>query len=434
MDRQGETGERWDDAANQTQEFVRPRRKGPWTFEVGSPEHTARFVLRTGETVTLGAGKASRVRVEDPTVSAEHCRVSATDDGVEVRDLQSKNGVYVGLARVSSAWLGQPGASFVIGRTSVCLVGDEGSGGECADPLPGLVGNSECMRRVASEVRRHARTRVPILLLGESGTGKDVVARAIHALGRPGGPYIPLNVSAFPDALADSELFGHRRGAFTGAIANRAGAFELAHKGTLFLDEIAELSPAVQVKLLRVVEDGLVRPIGSSQAFHVEARIVAATWASLEERIEQGRFRADLFHRLSTVTIRLPPLRQRKSDIPVLAKTLLGRMRDELGDKFLSSAALARLVAHDWPGNVRELWGVLYRAAARAPGPEIDAVYVSIPAPRVKAGPAKAYAVRKEDAVELLQRHNGNVSAAARAARVPRTTFRAWLAGKGSAA
>jgi DNA-binding NtrC family response regulator len=423
-----DNGDRADEAICTTQEFSRPARVGPWLLEVGSPEHAQRFVLEAGEAVTLGSSRSSRVRVEDPTVSAAHCLLSADEHGVQVRDLGSKNGVYVGLARVSSAWLRESGAGFVIGRTSICLVSERAPPAELADALPGLVGNAECMRRVAAEVRRHARTRVPVLLLGESGTGKDVVARALHTLGRPSGPYVPLNVSAFPDSLADSELFGHRRGAFTGAVSNRAGAFELADRGTLFLDEIAELSPAVQVKLLRVVEDGLVRPIGGTQSVRIEARILSATWAPLEERVRDGRFRADLFHRLSTVTIRLPPLRQRKSDIPVLAKTLLYRMREEVGDKVLSSAALARLTLHDWPGNVRELQGVLYRAAASATDAEIDASHVQIGSLKT-ASPIKAYELRKQDAASVLARYQGNISAAARASGVPRSTFRAWLGG-----
>src|SRR6187551_1936871 len=166
------------------------------------------------------------------------------------------------------------------------------------------------MRRIAEDVHRHARTRAPILIQGESGTGKDLVARAIHLLGRPNGPYVPLNVGAIAEALADSELFGHRRGAFTGAVAHRHGAFELAHQGTLFLDEVAELSAGVQVRLLRVVEDGKLRPLGAHASTQVDVRIVSASWASLPERVEQCRFRADLYHRLSMVTLELPPLRE----------------------------------------------------------------------------------------------------------------------------
>jgi DNA-binding NtrC family response regulator len=286
------------------------------------------------------------------------------------------------------------------------------------------------MRRVAEEVRRHASTRAPILIQGESGTGKDLVARAIHQLGRSSGPYVPLNVGAINETLADSELFGHRRGAFTGAVAHRQGAFELAHRGTLFLDEVAELSPAVQIKLLRVVEDGMVRPIGAHHAVSVDVRIVSASWAGLKTRVEEGRFRADLYHRLSTVTLRLPPLRERRGDIPALATALLARLRAEVGTKELSSAALALLVDHDWPGNVRELASVLYRAAVSAPGTLIDGAHVAL------GGAGERATRRVRDCAELdpfalLERHEGNVSAAARAAHLPRTTFRSLLLKRG---
>jgi DNA-binding NtrC family response regulator len=281
------------------------------------------------------------------------------------------------------------------------------------------------MRRVAEEVRRHAMTRAPILIQGESGTGKDLVARAIHTLGRPAGPYVPLNVGAIAESLADSELFGHRRGAFTGAVAHRQGAFEQAHRGTLFLDEVAELSPGVQVRLLRVVEDGAVKPLGAQSSSSVDVRIVSASWASLSVRIDEGRFRADLYHRLSTVTLELPPLRERRTDIPVLASVLLKRLEPELGAKQLCGDALAVLVAHNWPGNVRELSSVLYRAAAQANGREISAQHLALSV-RLP-GPRRVRDIGRFDARALLESHDGNVSAAARAACMPRTTFRALL-------
>jgi DNA-binding NtrC family response regulator len=281
------------------------------------------------------------------------------------------------------------------------------------------------MLRVAAEVRRHAATRAPILIQGESGTGKDLIARAIHGLGRAAGPYVPLNVGAIAESLADSELFGHRRGAFTGAVSHRQGAFEQAHHGTLFLDEVAELSAGVQVRLLRVVEDGEVRPLGAQTTTSVDVRIVSASWAGLADRVEHGRFRADLYHRLSTVTLQLPPLRERRSDIPALASVLLRRLEPDLGRKLLSTSALAVLVAHGWPGNVRELSSVLYRAAALASGPEILAQHLSLSAKQV--GPRRARERPSIDAEALLRSHAGNVSAAARAAGLPRTTFRALL-------
>jgi DNA-binding NtrC family response regulator len=237
---------------------------------------------------------------------------------------------------------------------------------------------------------------------------------------------VPLNVGAIAETLADGELFGHRRGAFTGAVASRPGAFEQATRGTLFLDEVAELPPSVQVKLLRVVEDGLVRPVGGDQAIAVDVRVVSATWAPLEEWVEQGRFRGDLLQRLSTTVIHLPPLRRRKSDIPMLCQALLGRYLPELGPRRLTSAALAKLVEYPWPGNVRELGAVLYRAAVLSTGSVIDAGHVQLPARK-----ARPEALSPEDALELLRRHRGVTSAAARSAGVPRSTFRSWL-GKAS--
>jgi DNA-binding NtrC family response regulator len=252
-----------------------------------------------------------------------------------------------------------------------------------------------------------------------------VVARAIHVLSRRPGAFVPVNVGAIAESLADAELFGHRRGAFTGAVATRAGAFEEADRGTLFLDEVAELSAALQVKLLRVVEDRVVRPIGAAHPIQVDVRFVAATWAELCDRVELGRFREDLYHRLARVVVRLPALRDRKSDIPALSAALLARMEPEVGSKQLSSAALARLVAHTWPGNVRELDSVLYRAAAASEGAAIAPHHVCVSRLSAKGSPVRT--LKPSETLSLLDAHAGNITAAARMAGVPRSTFRAWL-------
>lgn len=411
-------------ADDHTLELTYPSADGPWLLEIGSTAGSHTLELGPGESLVLGSASSADLRVVDRAVSGRHCVVRAEDCGVQVSDLDSKNGLFVGGARVSEASL-CAGGSFVMGRTTVVVRSDDDGSVSSAEPLPGVVGESAAMRHVAAEVRRHAKTRAPILLCGESGTGKDVIARALHTLGRRSGPYLPLNVGALSESLADAELFGHRRGAFTGAVTAHAGAFEQAHRGTLFLDEIAELPPALQVKLLRVVEDGLVRPLGATAPVRVDVRIVSATWAPLDERVQEGRFRGDLYHRLSVVVIGLPPLRMRKSDLPALTAALLGRMADEVGHKVLSSAALAALANHAWPGNVRELRSVLYRAAVCAEGREIDARQIDIRRPQSVAGRSAQLAA--SDVRALLERHRGNVSAAARAARVPRSTFRAWL-------
>lgn len=399
---------------------------GPWVLEIGTPQGTSVVPLAVGDRLTLGSGASAGVRLGDRAVSARHCSVHAAEHGILVEDLGSRNGLFVGSARVGSAVLAGAGSHFVIGQTSVAVRQAEPEvprkGGRT---LPGVVGSSQAMVRVAQEVRRYARMRAAVLVQGESGTGKDLVARALHTLGRRSGPYVPLNVGALAESLADAELFGHRRGAFTGAIAARSGAFEQAHRGTLFLDEVAELSPAIQVKLLRVVEDGCVRPLGAAQPVRVDTRIVSASWASLADCVEAGRFRLDLYQRLSTLIVRLPPLRQRKSDIPALAEALLARYRDEVGPRRLSSAALAKLVAWSWPGNVRELGSVLYRAAVTSETEQIEAQHVERAMPRRHS--SHVAQMTRQEALELLEQHNGNISAAARAARVARSTFRAWV-------
>lgn len=423
-ERQGPPSGRSDSA---TIELSRALVRGPWALEVGSPCRSELFPLRENARFTLGTGSRADIRIVDRTVSSTHVRVEATSNGVKIEDLDSKNGVHVGGARVHTAWLVDATSSFVIGQTTVTvrpldagddLPVDEGS-------VPGLVGSSLSMRRLFADILRCAALRAPVLVQGESGSGKDVVARALHELSGRTGPYLPLNVGALPEGLADAELFGHRRGAFTGAVASRAGAFEHAHRGTLFLDEIAELAAAVQVKLLRVVEDGQVRPVGGLDTVGVDVRIVSATWAPLEDRVASGRFREDLYHRISTFVLRVPPLRSRKSDISALSLSFLRRLRDEVGEKVLTSSALSRLVAHSWPGNVRELGSALYRAAVRAPGRHIDAPHVD--AALERSTRVRPRALSNPEAVALLEQA-GSVSAAARAAGVPRSTFRSWLA------
>ncbi len=409
-----------------TTELSWPLGAGPWIVEVGTRERSVTRRLGMGEELSLGSGPDVDVRVEDRSVSGRHCRLTASRDGVEVEDLGSKNGVFVGRVRTRRCVLPATGGAVVIGGASVSVRPEPTDWDLPSLAVPGLIGDSVAMRRVADLVHRYARLARPVLIQGESGTGKDVVARGLHELSGRRGAYVPMNVGAVAESLADAELFGHRRGAFTGAVESRDGAFEQAARGTLFLDEVAELSSAMQVRLLRAVEDGVVRPIGG-KAVQVETRIVSATWAPLHERVDQGRFRADLYHRLSTLVIELPPLRQRKNDIPKLAEWLLSRHEAELGRRRLTSSALARLVAYDWPGNVRELSGVLYRAGVATETERIDASQVNDALPSGRSQSAAPVPLTSEEAVLMLEQHGGNASAAARAARVPRSTFRAWL-------
>jgi DNA-binding NtrC family response regulator len=221
-----------------------------------------------------------------------------------------------------------------------------------------LVGRSPEMRRVAQIIRMVGCRRATVLITGETGTGKEVAATALHLAGpRRHGPLVALNCTAIPDNLLESELFGHVRGAFTGAVQSRPGRFEQAHGGTLFLDEIGDLPPDLQSKLLRVLQEREVQRLGGSETLHVDVRVVAATNCDLERRIEQGRFREDLYYRLNVVPIHMPPLRQRPQDIPLLAEHLMEKVcrMEGIPLKQLTAEALARLAGHAWPGNVREL-------------------------------------------------------------------------------
>ena len=221
-----------------------------------------------------------------------------------------------------------------------------------------LIGTSPVMGLLRRFVDRAASVAAPVLLLGETGTGKSLLARAIHgASNRGGGPFVALNRAAVPEALFESELFGHRRGAFTGAHEDRVGLVETAHRGTVLLDEVGDLPPALQAKLLTVLEEGEVRPVGARRAVQVDVRVVSATSCELECEMEEGVFRRDLFHRLAVLAMRLPPLRERRGDIPLLADHFLraASVRYHLARPPLDSSAVQLLAAQPWPGNVREL-------------------------------------------------------------------------------
>ena len=241
-------------------------------------------------------------------------------------------------------------------------------------PPAGLVGRSPGMLAVYKQIAYAADSPLPVLIRGESGTGKELVARAVHGHGRrTGRPFVAVNCGAITETLLESELFGHTRGAFTGAVADAKGLFEQAHGGTVFLDEIGETPSALQVKLLRVLEDGEVRPVGGSRAVRVEARVIAATNADLERAVAEGAFREDLFYRLNVVVIRLPPLRDRRDDIPLLAaRALEAACTRNRRRVTIAPAALQVLTAYRWPGNVRELEHTIESLVLFSRGSTID--------------------------------------------------------------
>lgn len=241
------------------------------------------------------------------------------------------------------------------------------------DPVFSLLGNSRAMQSVRDQIRKLAFSSVPVAIYGESGSGKELAARDIHALSaRASEAFVPVNCGAIPESLMESEFFGVRRGAFTGATDDRQGFFQVAHRGTLFLDEIADLPLAMQVKLLRVIQEGRVRKLGSAREEAVDVRILCATQSPLAQAVQQRTFRQDLFYRLNVIELRLPPLRERREDLPLLCDALLRRQIKRLGPIRLTEAAEAALQAHDFPGNVRELENILERATAFAAHGVID--------------------------------------------------------------
>jgi DNA-binding NtrC family response regulator len=281
--------------------------------------------------------------------------------------------------------------------------------------FPEMVGEHASILAAAREMQRIAPMDATVLLLGESGTGKELFARAIHKLSpRAEKPFVAVNCAAIPESLVENELFGHEKGAFTGADARQAGRFELAHGGTLFLDEIGELPPAVQSKLLRVLEAGRVQRLGATSEVSVNVRVIAATNRDLEAAVEAQEFRRDLYYRLAVFPIRIPPLRERGSDVLLLAEHFLERFRRELRKPQLSLTASARraLNSHAWPGNVRELQNVMERAAILNDG-TIEAAHLSLPGTQAKAAAAQAGGNERADLEELMRACKWNKQAAA---------------------
>jgi DNA-binding NtrC family response regulator len=317
--------------------------------------------------------------------------------------------------------------------------------GAGAEEMPVLIGEHPLMEKIARVVRKVAATEATVLILGETGTGKDLVARAIHAHSeRAQCAFVPVNCGAIPAELLESEMFGHERGAFTGAAAPRAGLFQLAHGGTIFLDEVSEMSPSLQVKLLRVLQDREVRPVGGDRVARVDVRVVAASNRDLAAEVDSGRFREDLFYRLDVIPLMMPALRERRSDIPLLVHHFLAlHNRARRGRPLsVSDEAMVHLWEYDWPGNVRELENLVERVVVLADEPVIQVADLP-PAIRAFAASRPASRVTLDDdgldlnaaveefehrlIAEALRRTKGNKQAAARLLGLKRTTLLAKL-------
>jgi DNA-binding NtrC family response regulator len=287
-----------------------------------------------------------------------------------------------------------------------------------AEALRGLVGHDPRMIDVYKLVGQAAPTRATVLVRGESGTGKELIARAIHDNSTAASePFVPVNCAALPSLLLESELFGHVRGAFTGASEARRGSFSIAGRGTIFLDEIGDTSLDFQSKLLRVIDDRAFLRVGAERAEPTEARVVAATHRNVEELVAAGRFREDLYYRLRVVEIRIPPLRERAGDIPLLVAHMLRRAARSLetAEPVLSRAALDQLMAHDWPGNVRELENCLMRAVVVAAGNVIRPEHLTLSSPRARSSPplSSLDQIERDQIVRVLAATDGHKARAA---------------------
>ena len=423
------------------------------TVEAG-PDAGATFTIDPAKAavVHIGKSEACAIRLGDPAVSRRHATLTVEPDGLRVVDAGSTNGTFVGTVRLVEAKLAS-GERLRVGDDVIRV---EAAASEAvrlpdADRFGRVIGGSPAMRRLYPLLERLALTDVPVVIEGETGTGKEVVAEALHEMGaRASGPYVVFDCTAVSPSLLEAALFGHERGAFTGAVAARPGVFEQAEGGTLLIDEIGDLELGLQAKLLRAVQRGEVQRIGGSSWRRVDVRVVAATRRDLEQEIQAGRFRDDLYYRLCVARVELPPLRSREGDVARLA----GHFWKALGGAGeIPAEFLARLEGYGWPGNVRELHNAVARRVAlgelEMPGgtPE-EASAIAAPTPRdhdvldAIASAGLTFAEAKERAIaafteryvaRVLAEHGGNVTRAAAASGIARRYFHILKARSGSA-
>jgi len=379
---------------------------------------------------SLGNGKA-RIDVPDQTISGDHVRVlPEADQGAWIEDLGSRNGTRL-LGRTIRRAPARDGDWFVVGRSAFLLR----KVGGVVDSQPHRAGGSPrlatfvpALAHIFQTAVNLAPSRVPIMLVGETGTGKDVVAQEIHDLSKRSGKFVAVNCAALPETLVESELFGYRKGAFSDAREDRLGLIRSASEGTLLLDEIGDLPLASQAKLLRVLQDGQVLALGSNQAVQVDLRVIAATQQSLDQLVREGKFRADLLGRLSGFTIQIPPLRERVEDLGLLTAAILERHAGKDGGGYrITSDACCALLERRWPLNVRELERVLQAAIELGRDEkEIDVKHLSAE-PRV-AGPTDLSGPELQaEVVRLLRLRAGNVSAVARDMGKARMQIHRWM-------
>jgi DNA-binding NtrC family response regulator len=405
-----------------------------------------------GRKLVVGRSRTSDLAIADFTVSEFHLELAAHEDGILVSDLESWNGTFFSGARVSRAVV-PPGATISVGESMIVV-------DVTTDPVPqralrdsfrSMLGRSDAMRELFALLERLAATDLSVFIEGPTGSGKELVARALHdGSARAGKPFVVLDCASLPASLAESVLFGHKPGAFTGAIEARLGVFEAGEGGTVFLDEVGELPLDLQPKLLRVLEQRQVTRLGENKPRPLDVRVVTATWRDLRRMVNQGQFRDDLYFRLAQSRLELPALSQRREDIELLAMEFLRRLpREAACARSISREAIGELTVRDWPGNVRELKNVIERAAYMCDGPVIrpqDLAFERLlergyepPPPSDPALPAselpefkgaKRTAVddfERDYLVRLMAKATGNIAVAAGLAGIERHYLRTLL-------
>ncbi|MFO0729125.1 MAG: sigma 54-interacting transcriptional regulator [Myxococcota bacterium] len=407
--------------------------------------HTLRVVVTGGpdkglekevrlDRIAIGTARDNDLVLRDETVSRYHLELTHTGTRIDVKDLGSTNGTIAGPVRIREATV-EPRTTLQLGNTSIQV--EEGETFDVplvgGDRLSGLVGRSTATRRMVTEIDRVARSDVSVLIQGETGSGKEVVARTIHAeSGRSRGPFETVDCGALTPTLTASELFGHEKGAFTGADARHIGAFERADGGTLFLDEIGELPANLQTALLGVLERRSFKRVGGDKPIQVDVRVLSATHRDLRSQVNSGNYRQDLYYRLAVVGVRVPPLRERIEDIP----ELMGHFLQEMGlnqrvEELFPKSALNMLERHSWPGNVRELRNFVEASVAMGQPPELDES-----APRLEGGPLPHFKDARAQAIHafektylraLLAQAQENVSEAARLSDINRSYLNEML-------
>lgn len=412
-----------------------------WSMTVVDGADAGRSILVDGtapQNAFVGSGPGCDLRVGDPLVSRRHLSIDPCAEGLRLVDLGSKNGTYVGHVRLTTAILEGPNL-VRLGDTTLRV---EPRSKPASVPLPSrmkfgrVIGASVEMRRLFPLCERLAASDVPVVIEGETGTGKEVLAEALHeASARANGPFVVFDCTAVPDNLIESALFGHERGAFTGAVAMRRGVFEQAHGGTLLIDEIADLEVGLQSKLLRALERAEVQRVGGDRFMKVDVRVLAATRRDLDREIAAGRFRDDLYYRLAVARITLPALRQRGGDIALLAAHFWQQLA---GVPPMPTSLLAQFEAYSWPGNVRELRNAVARKIAlgdlasfderiASQSPELSADFLeSVLALELGLPVARQRVVEEFErryVERVLARHGGNVLQAAAASGIARRYF-----------